>query len=61
MRSRNGWIYSRIGSNSSSRMFNYSRIIIFSSRSLLKRRRCYKSTLHKYLILAVVVSMMILE
>jgi hypothetical protein len=60
MRSRNGWICNIIGNNSSSRILNCSRMIIFSSRSLLKRRHCYKSTLRKYPILVVVELMMIL-
>jgi hypothetical protein len=60
LRSRSGWICSRIGHNSSSRMFSNSRMIIFNSRSQLKRRRYYKSILLKYHILVVVVSMMTL-
>ena len=60
MHSRNGWICNKLGCSSRSRMFKCSRMIIFGSRLLLRRRRCYKSILHKYLILVVVVSMMIL-
>ena len=60
MRSRNSWICNKLGCSSRSRIFKCSRMTIFGSRLLLRHWRCYKSILHKYLILVVVVSMMTL-